>query len=282
MKYANRLQKAVDYIGTRLDTPISLDEISAHSCLSKYHFHRLFTAFTGLSLHQYIRWLRLKRAAHQLIAYKEQSILTIAINAGFDSHEAFSRAFKKTCGLSPAQYRSSHDGSYWSKPPYCIPNSGSRKMNVEIRTIDKTKLAVIEHRGNPNAMAQSINKLITWAKNQPIDLKPRPGDAFGFAYDDPNTTPPENFRFDLALRVPNNFNLNQEVVEKYLPQGRYAVALHEGSHSRIGDTVYRLYRDWLPQSNEQLGELPCIFCYLNFEHEVAETELQTECWLLLE
>ena len=66
-----------------------------------------------------------------------------------------------------------------------------------------------------------------------------------------------------------------------MPAGRYAVAVHKGSQDNIGDTVYALYRDWLPQSGEELGDLPCIFCYYNFVHEVAETELLTECWLLL-
>jgi AraC family transcriptional regulator len=50
---------------------------------------------------------------------------------------------------------------------------------------------------------------------------------------------------------------------------------------RTSDTVYSLYRDWLPASGEKMGDLPCIFSYYNFDHEVAETELVTECWLML-
>lgn len=52
-------------------------------------------------------------------------------------------------------------------------------------------------------------------------------------------------------------------------------------HHKMSDMIYAMYRDWLPSSGEELGDLPCIFCYYNFEHEVAETELLTECWLLL-
>ena len=75
--------------------------------------------------------------------------------------------------------------------------------------------------------------------------------------------------------------LKGDIIEKRLPAGRYAVTMHKGSRDTIGDTVYALYRDWLPNSEEELAELPCIFCYYNFDHEVAETELLTECWLLL-
>ena len=80
--------------------------------------------------------------------------------------------------------------------------------------------------------------------------------------------------------VPENLKLNG-VIEKYLPSGRCAVAMHKGSHDNIGDTIYPLYREWLPNSGEELGDFPCIFCYYNFQYEVADTELLTECWLLL-
>jgi AraC family transcriptional regulator len=130
-------------------------------------------------------------------------------------------------------------------------------------------------------VGDSVNRLISWAKDQTISLKPKAGDAFGFGYDDPQTTPPEEFRFDLGITVPEQLKLEGEVVEKRLPEGRYAVAIHKGSRNNMGETVYGLYRDWLPTSGEELGNLPCIFCYYNFDHEVAETELITECWLLL-
>ncbi|RUR07530.1 GyrI-like domain-containing protein [Legionella sp. km772] len=143
------------------------------------------------------------------------------------------------------------------------------------------RLAVLEHYGDPQTIGESVNRLINWAKAQTINVRPKPGEAFGFAYDDPQTTPAANFRFDLAITVPQQLKLEGEIIEKNLPAGRYAVAVHRGTRSNIGETVYGLYRDWLPQSNETLGDLPCIFCYYNFDHEVAETELITECWLLL-
>ena len=154
-------------------------------------------------------------------------------------------------------------------------------MTVTIKNINARRLAVTKHRGDPKKVGESVNKLISWAKNQIINLKPEPGEAFGFAYNDPKTTPKEEFRFDLAITIPKDLKLTGEVVEKQLPAGRYAVVAHKGSRDNIGDTIYHLYRDWLPKSNEELGDLPCIFCYYNFDHEVAETELLTEIWLLL-
>lgn len=280
MKYQQKLRNMIDFIGKHLDEELSLESLSEIFCISKFHFHRLFTAFTGLSLQQYIKWLRLKRAAHQLIVDKDQSVINIAINAGFESHEAFSRAFKKACGFSPSQFRQGFGRSYCEQPPYCLPGQSRTDMKVDIKSIDKIRLAVIEHKGDPKLLGESINKLVSWAKSQSINLKPRAGEAFALAYDDPKTTPPSDFRIDLGIKVPENLKLDG-VIEKFLPSGRYAVTVHKGSRNNIGDVVYYLYRDWLPNTSEQLGDLPCIFCYYNFDHEVAETELLTECWLLL-
>jgi AraC family transcriptional regulator len=145
MNYHQQLEKVIVFIGQHLDDELSLERLSDICCVSKFHFHRLFTAFTGLSLQQYIRWLRLKRAAHQLIIDKDQSIINIAINAGFESHEAFSRAFKKACGFSPSQYRRGANWSHWERPPYCLPKRGEINMKVDIRNINKIRLAVIPH-----------------------------------------------------------------------------------------------------------------------------------------
>lgn len=281
MDYERQLKKVIDYIGKNLDEKLSLEKLCGIVCFSKYHFHRLFTAYMGLSLQQYIKWLRLKRAAHQLIVDKKKPIITIAIDAGFESHEAFTRAFKQSCGLNPNEFRAKMNWQQWEKPPYCLPKQGDLIMNIVIKEMNKRRLAVIEHRGSPKMIGESVNKLVHWAKTQTINLKPKPGEAFGIAYDDPNLTPEEEFRFDLGITIPESLKLEGGPVEKRLPAGRYAVAVHQGSRDTISDTVYGMYRDWLPNSGETLGELPCIFCYYNFEYEVAETELITECWLLL-
>lgn len=280
MNYERQLKKVIEFIGNHLDEKLTLAQLSNVACFSKYHFHRIFTAYTGLSLQQFIRWLRLKRAAHQLIVDKDMSIIEIAINAGFESHESFTRAFKHACGISPSEFRAKSSWHAWEQPPYFLPKQGET-MNVIIKNMNERRLAVLEHRGDPKLVGESVNKLVNWAKAQPINLKPKPGEAFGFAYDDPKTTPSAEFRFDLGLTVLSQLKLQGEIVEKRLPAGRYAVVVHKGSRDNIGDTVYHLYRDWLPNSGEELGDLPCIFSYYNFDHEVAETELITECWLLL-
>ena len=281
MSYKERVDRVIDFIGKHLDEELELDELCRIACFSKYHFHRLFTAYTGLPLMGYIKWLRLKRAAHQLIVHKEETIINIALDAGFESHESFSRAFKQVCGQSPSEFRLKSSWHTWEVPPYSLHKGDIKMINVSIKELPARRLAVIEHYGDPKKVGETASKLIAWAKAQPVNLKPKPGEAFGFGYGDPKEVPAEEFRFDLAITVPQTLKLDGEVIEKQLPAGRYAVISHKGSREAISEKIYWLYRDWLPQSGEELGDLPCIFCYYNFDHEVAETELITEVWLLL-
>jgi AraC family transcriptional regulator len=281
MSYKERVNRVIDFIGKYLDEELELEEMCRIACFSKYHFHRLFTAHAGVSLKSYIKWLRLKRAAHQLTVQKEDTIINIALDAGFESHEAFSRAFKQVCGQSPSGFRSNANWREWENPPYSLHIKGKKITTITIKDLPSRRLAVMEHRGDPMKLSITLEKLISWAKAQPINLKPKAGEAFGYGYADPRETPPEEWRFDLALTVPKDFKLSDDVIDRELPAGRYAVTTHKGSRDNIGDTIYHLYRDWLPESGEELGDLPCIFCYHNFDHEVAETELLTEIWVLL-
>lgn len=281
MSYKERVNRVIDFIGKHLDEELELEELCRIACFSKYHFHRLFTAHAGVSLKSYIKWLRLKRAAHQLTVQKEDTIINIALDAGFESHEAFSRAFKQVCGQSPSVFRNNANWRAWENPPYSLHIKGNKIMTITIKDLPARRLAVMEHRGDPMKLSITLDKLISWAKAQPINLKPKAGEAFGYGYADPRETPPEEWRFDLALTVPKDFKLSDDVIDRELPAGRYAVTTHKGSRDNIGDTIYHLYRDWLPESGEELGDLPCIFCYHNFDHEVAETELLTEIWVLL-
>ncbi len=281
MSYKERVDRVIDFIGKHLDEELELDELCRIACFSKYHFHRLFTAYTGLPLMNYIKWLRLKRAAHQLIVHKEETIINIALDAGFESHESFTRAFKQVCGQSPSKFRRERNWESFENPPQPMHIKGEKIMTITIKELPAKRVAVMEHHGDPMRLSDTLDKLINWAKAQPINLKPKAGEAFGFGYHDPREVKPEEFRFDLALSVPQDFKLNDQVTERTLPAGRYAVTMHKGSRDNIGDTIYSIYRDWLPQSGEELGDLPCIFCYYNFDYEVAETESLTEIWVLL-
>ncbi|MEK5416624.1 MULTISPECIES: helix-turn-helix domain-containing protein [Paenibacillus] len=99
------IHNSIEFIENHLEEELNLDRIAKEAGFSKYHFHRLFQKYVGKSLAEYIRSRRLSSAA-QLLLYSEERILDIALLYGFDSQEAFTRAFKGLYALPPAQYRS--------------------------------------------------------------------------------------------------------------------------------------------------------------------------------
>ena len=103
--YKQRILKVQMYIQQNLDRDLSLKELAGKSYFSEYHFHRIFRAVVGEPLKEHIRRLRLERAASDL-KHTNNSIINIAFDAGYQTHEAFTRAFRAFFGCSPSGFRS--------------------------------------------------------------------------------------------------------------------------------------------------------------------------------
>ena len=96
--------KALWFIETRLADDISLAEIACFAGVSRYHLLRAFGVATGQSVMRHVRGRRLTEAARHLAA-GAPDILTVALDAGYGSHEAFTRVFRDQFGLTPEAVR---------------------------------------------------------------------------------------------------------------------------------------------------------------------------------
>ncbi|HZX30958.1 MAG TPA: GyrI-like domain-containing protein, partial [Rhodocyclaceae bacterium] len=157
----------------------------------------------------------------------------------------------------------------------------NQTVQVDIVNFETTRVAVLEHRGPAERVNDSVAQFIAWRKES--GLSPRQGSrSFGIAYDNPDTTEPAQFRFDIGGEVTAEVPPNpQGVVTKAIPGGRCARVRHHGSHSRIGESIYPLYRNWLPDSGEELRDFPLYFHYLNLMPDTPESELMTDIYLPL-
>jgi AraC family transcriptional regulator len=96
----------LDWLERQLDQPLMLEQIASHAGLSPYHFSRLFTARMGRSVMAHVRGRRLVRAARRLCDEPALKLVDLAFDCGFESQEAFTRAFKRLFGVSPGRFRS--------------------------------------------------------------------------------------------------------------------------------------------------------------------------------
>ncbi len=104
MDHLQQLQRAVDYIEDHLSEEIKTDEVAKIAGYSRWHFQIVFSATVGDSIKEYIRKRRLTLAMTEL-GTTDKRILDIALDAGFESQESFTRAFKNMFGKNPGEAR---------------------------------------------------------------------------------------------------------------------------------------------------------------------------------
>ncbi len=279
--YQQRFARVFDYIDHHLAEELSVELLSQVANFSKFHFHRQFAGYAGINVFRYIQLMRLRHASYQLAFEERRRITDIALESGFENPESFSRAFKKTFGQTPSQFRKHPAWEAWNNQYQFTKREREQTMNVEIVEFEETMVAVKEHRGNPALVNDSAKIFIEWRKSS--GLSPvKSSDTFGVAYDDPETTDSSQFRFDICGEIHKPVPENPHgVINKVIPGGRCARIRHQGSHDGLDEVAYHLYRDWLPESGEELRDFPLFFHYLNLIPETPEHELITDVYLPL-
>ncbi|MCG8463822.1 MAG: AraC family transcriptional regulator, partial [Xanthomonadales bacterium] len=101
MNWPERMNAAIAFIEVRLHGELSLEDVAGVARCSKYHFQRVFYAAFQVTCAEYIRRRRLTLAAVALMN-SDQSIAGIALNFGYDSPNAFTRAFRNVHGVNPS------------------------------------------------------------------------------------------------------------------------------------------------------------------------------------
>jgi AraC family transcriptional regulator len=286
--YRQRMLHIQMHIQRNLDANLSLAELARKSHFSIYHFHRIFKAVVGESLQEHIRRLRLERAASGL-KHTDESITNIAFDAGYQTHEAFTRAFRTIFGCSPSDFRNSistsqevtaHDRSgKQTRQDSKNLVKGDGPMKVEIRNIQSMRVAFVRHVGPYNEVGEAWDCLCTH-----LGKEGHLGSAsqfIGICYDDPEVTPPEKIRYDACITVDDGFVPERDVAVQTIGGGEYAVTTHLGPYNELGKTYARLFGEWLLKSDRELRSEPCLEFYLNDPDGTEPEDLITDICLPL-
>jgi AraC family transcriptional regulator len=285
--YRRRFRRVLEHIDQHLEEDIGVDALGIVAGFSKFHFHRQFSELLGIGVYKYVQLVRLKRAAYQLAFRNQERIIDIALASGYESHEAFSRAFKRIVGQTPSEFRERPQWGVWHEIVQPLNEVRSQHMkpdnraeNVSIVDFKPTRVGVLEHRGDPARLEESIRKFIEWRKQN--NLHPRVSATFNLFYGDPAQTAPEEFRLDLCAATERPIGDNPfGVVERTIPGGRCAVLRHIGSDDTLGDTLKYLYGTWLPASGEEPRDFPLYAQRVTMFPDVPEHEAVTDVFLPL-
>src|SRR5438045_9670746 len=94
-EYVARMHRVVEHIDRHLDEPLDLETLAGVENFSSFHFHRLFSAWMGETLGEYLRRRRLEIGAQRLVTQPRMQVLEVDLSGGFGSTEARPRAFRR-------------------------------------------------------------------------------------------------------------------------------------------------------------------------------------------
>jgi AraC family transcriptional regulator len=296
--YEAAVQTALARVVAGLDEALDLGRLARAAALSPFHFHRIFRGMVGETPLELQRRLRLERAACQLFL-PDVAVTSIAFNAGYESHEAFTRAFRAAYGCSPSEYRqarlaerascvrapqieiaarsSIHFQPEGSAQPFIV--TGGIAMNVEIKQMPELRTATVHHVGPYSRISDAFGRLGEIAG--PAGLITGKPTMLAIYHDDPETTPESELSSDAALVVAEDSPIPDGLGEQRLAAGRYASTLHVGPYEQLGDAWARFMGQWLPQSGERIGQGTTFEIYLNTPMDAPKQELRTELYIPL-
>jgi AraC family transcriptional regulator len=270
--YQARLLRAQRLVEEHIDDPLDPADLARAASFSLHHFHRIFRAQMGESVMQHVRRLRLERAARRLRT-SDARVLEVALEAGYESHEAFTRAFLERFGVPPSQFRDTQPERLlrWQAAGDAAPRGP-----IALQTFPALRVAFMRHRGGYAGVHQTWQKMIAWAEARGI-LRDRPV-LYGVCPDDPDVTDEAHLRFDACAALDDGADAPREagVGIMQIPGGTFAVGVHRGSYLTLHETYLDVIGRWFPKSGYEPAADAVVEHYRNDPRRVPEADLLTE------
>ncbi len=263
--YRTRIDRVVDHIQRRPGSDLSLASLAKVAHFSPYHFHRLFKAHVGETLNHFVRRTRLERAAVLMRSSPGRSLSAIAEECGFGALATLSRTFKEVYGLSPSRWdrvtrlqERKIDQAGVEFPVYSEEQFREMESQfpVTVERVSAMRLAYVRTADSyaEGAFQRIYDRLMDWAQAEGLPA----GCVFAMSHDDPDVTPKEKCRLDVAMTVPDGFAPRRGVRLRTVPDTWVARARCTGEFINIHKVWEFLYRHWLPSSRWEPRHLPAM------------------------
>jgi AraC family transcriptional regulator len=275
------VEKALWFIEARYGEPIGLDEMAAHIGVSRYHLSRAFPLAVGVSISAYLRGRRLTEAA-RVLAAGAPDILQVALAACYNSHEAFTRAFRDQFGLTPDQLRSRGN---LTGLKLVEPIRFDDSLVVDLappRLVEKQPLLIagLAER-HPNDKPEEIPA--QWQRLGPyLDVIPHiiaDGAAYGVIVD--LFFNPESFQYLNGLAVSQVYDLQPELTALRIPAQRYAAFSHPGHVSKMRATVSTIFSQSIEEHALEAADFPNFIEYYGPDFDIEGGHGDVEIWVPL-
>jgi AraC family transcriptional regulator len=241
----NPVARAVWFIEVHLADDLSLDSIAEAARVTRFHLSRAFGLAMGCSVMRYVRARRLTEAA-RVLAGGAPDILTVALDAGYGSHEAFTRAFRDQFGQTPEAVRARGRVESLSLMESTTMSSDQTQPIAEPR-IEQGKAMLIAGLQDHFAFEELGGLPALWQRVRPM-LGHIDGQAEAVAYGVCFNTNDTGFDYIAGVEVAAGTRVAADLASLSMAPQRYAVFTHIGHVSAVRGTFMAIFNDWLPQS----------------------------------
>lgn len=270
MNYINEIQKAIDYIEVNLDKDINFDIVAKEVGMSAYYFHRIFSAVIGVSPTTYIRNRRLTVAAQE-ISKNNENILDIALKYGFESHEAFSRAFKNFHGVVPKMAKTDgNEFKNFSRANLEFEVNTNNILNYRIESKDTIKVLAflrkfnIENKDEIPKYWKELKESGTLEKISNNYKKDLLGICIGTQSD-------FEYKYGIGIEQTEDIETNIEIEKIEIPKSTWVVFKCKGQDEKnINELWSRIYKEFFITSSYKQS--------MDIEFELYDDK-NTEIWI---
>ena len=273
------VSKALWLIETELDKTLDLERLASVCGLSRFSLSRVFAGATGWSVMRYVKARRLSRAAHRL-ALGAPDILEVALEVGYGSHEAFTRAFREHFGLTPEALRANGTLNGIELREALRMQATTTFPLLEPRFVDGEEL-LIAGLGERFTADTTQGIAALWQRFVPY-IGRVPGqqgwETFGVCCNPQNDG---SFEYIAGVMVNRTDGLPAGFTQQRLAAHRYAVFLHSGHISSIHETFNAIFQRWLPNAGLQGADAPEFERYSGDFNPMTGTG-QVEIWVPLQ
>jgi AraC family transcriptional regulator len=241
-----RIELLLEYIRTHLDHEMSVGVLAARAGFSPFHFQRIFRLAVGQTIGEYVRGRRLQRAAIDLRG-TEKPVTDIALESGYDTASAFTRAFSNAYGVPPSAFRADA----------ASPQIGSA-MEFRIERLGSMRVLAMRQVGPYSHVAALWPRFVAHLSARGLMRDPL---LLGLSYDDPDTVDLQQLRYDAC--VVTDAEPDEQLYELCLPEGRYAIYRHDGPYALISHHFDRFIDQLVFREAFELRDAACMEIYRN-------------------
>ena len=285
MDLLKNMNGAIEYIEDNLAEDIDFKEVARKALCSEYHFKRMFSFLSGISLSEYIRRRRLTLAAFEL-KDSDIKVIAVAMKYGYNSPDSFTRAFQQLHGITPTEARiNGHSLKAYPKMTFQLSIKGVNEMNYRIEEKEPFRIVGIKKRvpivfnGVNQEIAsmweslnmEKINQLKSLSNVEPVGLLSA---STNFS----EGRMQEQGELDHYIGVATTNECPDNLTSLEVPASTWAVFEAIGPFPDTLQEVWgRIYSEWFPSSNYEQLEGPEILW--NKDKDTTSPTFTSEIWI---